>query len=50
MRQDSRGDIKVLEINANPDISPDLGIARQAGAIGLTYTQLIEKIVSLALE
>ncbi|MDD5312507.1 MAG: ATP-grasp domain-containing protein [Dehalococcoidia bacterium] len=50
MRQDPAGDIKVLEINANPDISPELGIARQAEAIGLTYTQLIEKIVNLALE
>lgn len=50
MRQDLNGDIKVLEINANPDISPDLGIARQANAVGISYAELIQKIVSLALE
>jgi len=50
MRQDNQGNLKVLEVNANPDISPELGIARQANARGWTYSQLIEKIVALALE
>ena len=50
MRQDKDGKIKVLEVNANPDVTPELGIARQAGARGMTYNQLIQKIVDLALE
>ena len=50
MRQDDQCKIKVLEVNANPDISPELGIARQANARGWTYTQLIEKIIEHALE
>ncbi|MBN1375485.1 MAG: ATP-grasp domain-containing protein [Dehalococcoidia bacterium] len=50
MRQDKDGSIKVLEVNANPDIEPDLGIALQASAIGMSYPQLIQKIVDLALE
>jgi len=50
MRQDRDGGIKVLEVNANPDITPELGIARQAAARGMAYTDLIQKIVDLALE
>ena len=50
MRQDKDGTIKVLEVNANPDIEPDLGIALQASARGMSYSQLIQKIVDLALE
>jgi D-alanine-D-alanine ligase len=50
MRQDRDGGIKVLEVNANPDITPELGIARQAAARGMTYPELIQKIVDLALE
>jgi len=50
MRQDRDGSIKVLEVNANPDVTPELGIARQAAARGMTYPELIQKIVYLALE
>ncbi len=50
MRMDADGKANVLEINPNPDISPEYGAARQAGAAGITYNQLIERIVLLALE
>ena len=50
MRQDKDGTIKVLEVNANPDIEPELGIALQASTRGMSYSQLIQKIIDLALE
>ena len=50
MRLDGEGRLNVIEVNPNPDISPDSGAVVQAKAAGLTYTGFIEKIVSLALE
>jgi D-alanine-D-alanine ligase len=50
MRRDKEGRLNVIEVNPNPDISPDAGAARQAEAAAMTYTQFIEKIVKLALE
>lgn len=40
----------VLEINANPDISPDAGLARSAGVAGIGYPKLIERILDMAIE
>ncbi len=42
--------LRVLEVNPNPDISPDAGAARQARAAGMDYSQFIEKLALLALE
>ena len=48
MRLDRNDNINVIEVNPNPDISPDTGAARQAKAAGITYTEFIAKILSLA--
>jgi D-alanine-D-alanine ligase len=50
MRLDHEGELNVIEVNPNPDISPGTGAARQAEAAGMTYTQFIEKLVQLALD
>jgi len=49
-RLDTTEQLKVIEVNPNPDISPDAGAALQAQAAGMTYNQFIEQIVHLALE
>jgi D-alanine-D-alanine ligase len=40
----------ILEVNPNPDISPEAGLARSARASGRTYTQLIGEVIGLALQ
>ena len=40
----------ILEVNPNPDISPEAGLARSARASGRTYSQLIGEVVGLALQ
>jgi D-alanine-D-alanine ligase len=49
-RLNGGGELNVIDVNPNPDISPDSGAARQAKAHGMTYTQFIEAIVLFALE
>ena len=49
-REDAHGILKVIDVNPNPDISPDVGAACQAMVSGLSYNQFIERIISLALE
>ena len=48
-REDSARNLKVLEVNPNPDISPGAGVAIQVAAAGMTYNQFIERIIHLAL-
>ncbi|MFA4835598.1 MAG: ATP-grasp domain-containing protein [Dehalococcoidia bacterium] len=50
MRVDAMGKAYVLEVNPNPDITPISGATRQARAAGMTYSQFIDRIISLALE
>jgi D-alanine-D-alanine ligase len=49
-RLTENGELYVLEVNPNPDISDDAGFARSARAYGFTFPQLVSKIVESALE
>ncbi len=50
MRLDEAGQLNVIEVNPNPDISPGSGAVRQAEAAGMAYPQFVERIIKLALE
>lgn len=49
-RIDENNQSYVLEVNPNPDLSLDAGLAKMAKAAGMTYDQLIEKILVSASE
>ncbi|TMQ07153.1 MAG: D-alanine--D-alanine ligase [Deltaproteobacteria bacterium] len=38
----------VIDVNPNPDISPDAGVARSAQIAGLSYPQLISRLAEVA--
>jgi len=50
MRVTDKGEVFVLEVNPNPNLSPDDEIAKAAQKAGLSYPQLIHKMLALGLK
>jgi D-alanine-D-alanine ligase len=50
MRIDAAGKPWILEVNANPDIAPDAGLARMAGVAGIEYPALVRSMCELGLD
>lgn len=49
LRVDKAGQPWVIDVNPNPDISPDAGVVRSAAVAGMSYVQLIGRIAETAL-
>jgi D-alanine-D-alanine ligase len=49
MRIDRHGRPWILEVNSNPDFSPDAGLARMARTAGIDYTSLVRLVCDAAI-
>lgn len=49
LRVDHEGRPYVIEVNPNPDISPESGMARAINADGMTYAEFVQGVVEKAL-
>lgn len=50
MRVDGTGKAYVLEVNANPCLSPDAGFAAAAHHRGMTYSEMVDRLVSFMIQ
>jgi D-alanine-D-alanine ligase len=50
MRLDEHGHPWILEVNSNPDIAPDAGLARMARVAGIDYATLVRTICELGVK
>ncbi len=50
IRVDSRGGVHVLEVNANPCLSPDAGFAAAAERADMTYSHMVGRLVSFMIQ
>jgi len=50
MRMDSLKRIYVIEVNPNPDISPDSGFSKALKSAGLSYEAFVDKVLGFALQ
>lgn len=48
--RERNGEVFILEVNPNPDINTDSGFSRQSAAAGYDYSDMIAKLVEIALE
>jgi D-alanine-D-alanine ligase len=50
IRMDSLGNIYVIEVNPNPDISPDSGFSKALEATGLSYKAFVNQVIGFAIQ
>jgi D-alanine-D-alanine ligase len=50
IRIDREGKIYVLEVNPNPDISPQSGMTRALNVQGTSYTEFVRNLIERALQ
>lgn len=48
LRVDREGQPWVIDVNPNPDISPDAGVARSAAVAGMSYVDLVRELTAIA--
>ncbi|HZX13190.1 MAG TPA: ATP-grasp domain-containing protein, partial [Thermodesulfobacteriota bacterium] len=50
LRMDSLGRIYVIEVNPNPDISPESGFSKALKAAGISYKAFVNQVVGFAIQ